>query len=136
MGRPARHAGRDRRGVTEPLTKPSSVRTAVGCTVLFLVPFAAVGVFTAAALVGALSRRDYKQAGFFAIFALTFGGVGIGGIGAVLAGRRRAEEAVAREARHPSAPWLWREDWAARRVTDSSRAAMWSAWVFTALWNL
>ena len=122
--------------MTAPDPKPASVRTAVGCAVLFFLPFAAVGVFAAAQLVVALGRGDHAQAGFLSIFALTFGGVGIGGITAVLAGRRRAEEGLAREARHPASPWLWREDWAARRVTDSPRAAMWSAWAFTALWNL
>ncbi len=136
MGRPGGHADRDRVGVTAPAPKAVSARTAIGCVVLFLLPFAAVGVFATVQLVAALGKGDYKQAGFLAIFALTFGGVGIGGIATVLAGRRRAEEALAREARHPATPWLWREDWAARRVTDSSRAAMWSAWVFTALWNL
>ena len=106
--------------------------------VLFLLPFAAVGVFAAVQLVAARGHcGDWGQAGFLAIFALTFGGVGIGGIAD---GARRAggalDEAQAREARHPDAPWLWREDWAARRVTDSSRAEMWFAWVFAAFWNL
>ena len=96
----------------------ASVRTAVGCAVLFLLPFAAVGVGTAVAAVRAGAMRDWGQAGFLSIFALTFGGVGIGGIVTVLRGRRGAEAALAREARHPEAPWLWREDWAARRITD------------------
>jgi hypothetical protein len=113
--------------------KPSS---AIGCAVLFLLPFAAVGVFAAVQLMAAIGRRDWPQAGFLLVFVLTFGGVGFGGIAAVLAGRRRAEEGLAREARHPEAPWLWREEWAARRIGDSSRGAMWGAWIFAALWNL
>jgi hypothetical protein len=104
--------------------------------VLFLLPFAGVGLFAALQLAAAAGRRDWAQVGFLAIFALAFGGVGIGGIATVLAGRRRVEEGLAREARHPEAPWLWREDWAARRVRDSSRGTMWGAWVFAALWNL
>jgi hypothetical protein len=40
------------------------------------------------------------------------------------------------KARNPAAPWLWRRDWAAGRVDDSTRATMWLAWVFAALWNL
>jgi hypothetical protein len=113
-----------------------STRTAIGCAILFLLPFAGVGVFAAVQLAGAVARRDWAQAGFLAIFALAFGGVGIGGIAVVLANRGRAEEAVAREARNPTSPWLWREDWAARRMTDSTRSGMWGAWAFTALWNL
>ena len=101
-----------------------STRTAIGCAVLFLLPFAGVGVFAAVQLAGAVARRDWPQAGFLAVFALAFGGVGVGGIAAVLAGRGRVEEAVAREARHPASPGLWREDWAARRVTDAARAGL------------
>ena len=121
-----------------PVGRPASasVRTAVGCAVLFLLPFAAVGVGTAVAAVRALGARDWGQAGFLSIFALTFGGVGIGGIVTVLRGRRSAEAALAREAQDPEAPWLWREDWAARRITDASAAEMGFAWAFAILWNL
>lgn len=114
----------------------ASVRTAVGCAVLFLLPFAAVGIGTAVAAVHAAAMRDWGRAGFLGIFALTFGGVGIGGIVTVLRGRGAAEATLALEARHPEAPWLWREDWAARRITDASAAEMGFAWAFTILWNL
>ena len=133
-----RHARRHRGVSDAPVGRPAaaSVRTAVGCVVLFLLPFAAVGVGTAVAAVRAAAMRDWGQAGFLSIFALTFGGVGIGGIVTVLRGRRRAEAALALEARHPEAPWLWREDWAARRITDASVVEMGFAWAFAILWNL
>jgi hypothetical protein len=114
----------------------ASVRPAVGCAVLFLLPFAAGGVVAAVAGVRAAALRDWGQVGFLSIFALVFGGVGIGGIVAVLRGRGGAEAALAREAQHPDAPWLWREDWAARRITDASVAEMGFAWAFAILWNL
>ena len=136
MGGTDGYTDRDRPGVTAPSAKLRSSRNAIGCAVLFLLPFAAVGVYATVQLLAAVGKHDWTQAGFLAVFALTFGGVGIGGIAAVLNGRGRIEDALAREARHPAAPWLWREDWAARRVTDSSRSAMWGAWAFTALWNL
>jgi hypothetical protein len=121
-----------------PVGRPAAatVRTAVGCAVLFLLPFAAAGVGTAVAAVRAASLRDWGQAGFLSVFALTFGGVGIGGMVTVLRGRRSAEAALAREAQYPEAPWLWREDWAARRITDASAAEMGFAWAFAILWNL
>ena len=76
-----------------PVGRPAAatVRTAVGCAVLFLLPFAAVGVGTAVAAIRAAAMHDWGQAGFLSIFALTFGGVGIGGIVTVLRGRRAAE---------------------------------------------
>jgi hypothetical protein len=62
---------------------------ALGCGVLFLLPFAGVGVFTAVQAVRSAAASNWAQAGFFSIFALTFGGVGIGGLIALAAGRRR-----------------------------------------------
>ena len=113
-----------------------SALPALGCVVLFLLPFAAGGVFAAVLAVRAARAGDLAQVGFLSIFALVFGGVGFGGVAAVLAGRRKAQEALDREARHPEAPWLWRDDWAARRITDTSGTEMWTAWVFAAFWNL
>ena len=108
----------------------------LGCVALFLLPFAAAGVFAAFQGTRSAMSGDWGQAGLLAVFALTFGGVGFGGLAAVVAGRRRLEETTALKARNPAAPWLWRPDWAAGRVDDSSRATMWLAWVFAALWNL
>jgi hypothetical protein len=71
-----------------------------------------------------------------AIVAITFGGVAVGGVVAALAGRRRSQALAALETRHPAEPWLWRPDWSAGRAEDTSRRTMWSAWVFTVLWNL
>jgi hypothetical protein len=89
-----------------PVGRPAAASAwpAVGCAMLFLLPFAAGGVVAAVAAVRAGGVRDWEQAGFLSIFALTFGGVGIGGIVAVLRGRRGAEAALAREARYPEAP--------------------------------
>ncbi|MGN6393507.1 MAG: hypothetical protein ACTHM9_14860 [Gemmatimonadales bacterium] len=115
---------------------PASATTAVGCVVLFLFPFAAVGIVTAVFALAAVGDRDWARAGFLAIFALTFGGVGIGGIVLTLRGRQRLADSLARQAHSPESPWLWREDWAGRRITDSSRTTMWTAWAGAALWNL
>jgi hypothetical protein len=109
---------------------------ALGCGVLFLLPFAGVGMVTAVQALRAAAASNWGQAGFFSIFALTFGGVGFGGLIALAVGRRRLADAEARRAHHPDAPWLWRSDWAAGVVTDSSKVEMWTAWVFAALWNL
>src|SRR5690349_562852 len=109
---------------------------ALGCGALFLLPFAGVGVFTAVQALRAAAASNWSQAGFLSIFALTFGGVGFGGLIALVAGRRRLADAEARQAQHPDAPWLWRADWASGVVTDSTRTEMWTAWVFATLWNL
>jgi hypothetical protein len=108
----------------------------VGCIALFLLPFAGVGVFAAVQAVRLVALGDWGQAAFFGLFAITFGGVGIGGLVALARGRRRLAEAEAAKARHPDEPWLWRPDWAAGRIEDSNRTAARFAWVFAAFWNL
>lgn len=107
-----------------------------GCVVLFLLPFAAVGAFTAVMAVQRAAARNWTEALFLGLFGLTFGGVGFGGIAAALVGRRKLKEQAALEAAHPASPWLWRPDWASGRILDSSRATMFTAWVFAAFWNL
>ena len=113
-----------------------NVNLGVGCVILFLLPFAAVGAVTAVMAVQRAAARNWAEALFFALFAITFGGVGFGGVTAALAGRRKLQEQAALEARHPESPWLWRADWASGRIVDSGRATMFTVWVFAALWNL
>jgi hypothetical protein len=113
-----------------------SINLGVGCLVLFLLPFAAVGGVTAVMAVQRAAARNWTEALFLALFGITFGGVGFGGITAALAGRRKLKEQAALEASHPDSPWLWRSDWASGRILDSSRATMFTAWIFAAFWNL
>lgn len=108
----------------------------VGCLVLFLLPFASVGIFTAIQAVRSAVAHDWGQAGFFSIFALTFGGVGIGGIIAAFKGKKRLDAQEALRAAHADTPWLWRPDWAAGRADDATRQTAWFALGFAAFWNL
>jgi hypothetical protein len=107
-----------------------------GCLMLFLLPFAGFGVFAAVQVVRAALMHDWAHAGFYAIFALTFGGVGFGGFAAALVGKKKLEAQEALKAAHADAPWLWRADWAARRADDATRQTVWFAWVFATFWNL
>jgi hypothetical protein len=112
------------------------MNASTGCLILFLLPFAGIGVVTAVQAVRAGLAGDFGQAGFFVLFALVFGGVGIGGIFGALAARRKLTEIDLLKERHPDSPWLWRRDWASGRIEDGGRATMWVAWVFAGLWNL
>ena len=112
-----------------------STDAGMGCLILFLLPFAAAGLFTAVAAAPRAAARNWPEALFLGLFAITFGGVGLGGIAAALAGRRKLKEQAALEARHPDSPWLWRSDWASGRMVDSGRVTMFTAWVLAAFWN-
>jgi hypothetical protein len=107
-----------------------------GCATLFFVPFIGFGV---AALVLAL-RRFGEGKGTDALglgaFGLVFAGVGFGGLLALRAGARIARQREEAEVRHPDAPWLWRDDWAAGRVFDINRSTAAGLWGFALLWNL
>ena len=113
-----------------------NVDLSIGCVTLFLLPFAGVGLFTAGMAVQRLTGRNWTEALFFGLFALTFGGVGIGGIAAALAGRGKLKAQEALQASHPDSPWLWRQDWASGHITDTSRSTMIGTWLFATLWNL
>ena len=115
---------------------PQNADLGIGCVTLFLLPFAGVGLFTAGMTVQRLTAHNWTEALLFAVFALTFGGVGIGGIAAVLAGRGKLKAVEALQARHPESPWLWRADWASGHIIDSTRNSMIGAWLLTVFWNL
>jgi hypothetical protein len=75
--------------------------------------------------------HDWAHAGFYALFALTFGG-----FAAALVGKRKLAAQEALKTGHPDEPWLWKPDWAAGHVDDATRQTVWFAWGFAMLWNL
>ena len=111
-------------------------RAAIGCAVLFLVPFAAAGTICAALALSRAQSGSARDALFLAIAALVFGGVGFGGLASLQRGARKLRETERLRAAHPEEPWLWRGDWAAGRLDDNTAAAERGAWIFAALWNL
>jgi hypothetical protein len=117
---------------------PDSPKAALGfgCMVLFLLPFATVGVITAGMAVQRAVQENWYEMLFFTLFAVTFGGVGLGGIAFTLLARRKLKEQDALKARHPTEPWQWQKDWAAGRIDDTGRTTMWVSWVFATFWNL
>jgi hypothetical protein len=114
----------------------ANTRWGLGCFVLFLLPFAAVGVVTAGLAVQRAVVGNWQEALFFGVFVLTFGGVGFGGIAAALAGTRKLKEQAVLETSHPDSPWLWRQDWASGRIDDATRQTVLTAWIFATFWNL
>jgi hypothetical protein len=113
-----------------------SSRQAAGCVVLFLLPFALAGTFCAVQSVRLAHAGVWRDAIFLGIGALTFGGVGFGGLLGMRVGYCRMKEAEALQAAHPEEPWRWRRDWASGRIEDSTRDTLLTAWIFAALWNL
>jgi hypothetical protein len=125
-------------GTTNPVTSVNRRNTALGlgCVAAFLVPFGAVGAGAAIAAVRHLIQGDLHQGLPQLLFGVVFGGVAAGGWTLLLIGRGKLRELESLKARHPGQPWLWRSDWASGRISDSSRALLWSSWIFATLWNL
>jgi hypothetical protein len=108
----------------------------LGCVALFLLPFAGAGSFAAWQVLQRASQGNWREALYFTLFAVVFGGVGFGGFVLLLAGKRNLEDQERLKTRHPDEPWLWQKDWASGRADDASRLTLWSSWGFATLWNL
>ena len=107
----------------------------LGIVVLFLIPFCLVGVGTGIIAVSHGIRHQWREAAVLGAFALCFGGVGFGLLAATLVARRGEAFADRMRESHLEEPWLWRQDWAAHRVLDSSKVGMITAWAFAIFWN-
>jgi hypothetical protein len=121
---------------SRPAPAQFSSSTAVGCVVLFLIPFAAAGIFSAVRAFRLGAAGVWPDAAFLGIAALTFGGVGFGGLLGMRVAYGRVKEAEALQAAHPDEPWRWRRDWASGRIEDTTRDTLLGAWVFATFWNL
>lgn len=69
--------------------------------------------------------------GFKSLFVFIFGGVGFGLLYAVWRARA-AKDPESPEFR--AAPWLANNDWQSASIRSSSKAAMWTAWIFAIVW--
>ena len=71
--------------------------------------------------------------GFKSIFLFVFGGVGLG---LIVAAWRAPRDKDAESPKYRESPWLLNNAWQTASIKSSSRAAMWGAWAFAAIWNL
>ena len=71
--------------------------------------------------------------GFKSIFLFVFGGVGLG---LLIFTWRAPKEKDASLAQYQDAPWLLNDAWQTPTIRSSSKATMWAAWAFAAIWNL
>ena len=83
----------------------------------------------------AVIDRDVRWGlmGFKSIFFFVFGGVGLGMI--VWAIKAPAEKDLSKPEFRES-PWLANDHWQSAEIKSGSKAAMWGAWIFAAIWSL
>lgn len=89
-----------------------------------------------AAPYSAVVYRDLRwgMVGFKALFAVLFGGAGIGLIASAFYRKRGVDRA--RGAAFPDAPWLANPDWQSPEIKPGSKTAMQFTWGFAVVWNL
>ncbi len=117
-----------------PSTRSEKIGTAL--MIVFLTPFCVVSLVSAWFAVKTLLDGDLEKGALLAIFSLAFGGGSLGMAAAIVAGRRRARQALSLRAAHPDQPWLWRGDWAEGIARSATKNTMVFAWGFALLWNL
>ena len=77
-------------------------------------------------------RVRWGLVGFKSIFVIVFGGAGFGLLYVTLRAPRKKDVA---DPAYSDKPWLLNDDWQTNIVRSSSKASMWTAWVFAIFWN-
>jgi hypothetical protein len=115
------------------VTTPSKLGPAFLCA--FGLPFVGMGLFAAFTFLHAANQPLPSRIGE-AVFASAFTIIGGGLIFGSLYGYSRMKKQSEIELAHPGSPWLWRLDWAARRVESKNKASAIGWWVVAVLVNM
>jgi hypothetical protein len=103
------------------VTKPS--KAGVVAMSLFGLPFLGMGLFAAYTFLNAPNQPLPARIGG-AVFASVFALIGGGLIFGSMYGYSLQKEQARQESANPASPWLWRQDWAARRVEGKSKSSV------------
>jgi hypothetical protein len=115
------------------VTKPSKI--GVVAVSVFGLPFLGMGLFAAYTFLNAPNQPLPARIGG-AIFASVFAMIGGGLIFGSLYGYSLQKEKARQESANPASPWLWRQDWAARRVESKNKSSVIGWWVGAFLVNM
>ena len=108
----------------------------IGCVALFFLPFAIAGGVLLTQSVRRLAQGNWREGLLLAGGGVLFGGVGLAGMAAMWAGRRKLQDQTELRSKNPDQPWRWQRYWAAGRIEDSSRGTLWTSWAFAVFWNM
>jgi len=106
----------------------------LGCIGLFMLPFIGAGISLLSLGIRALEHHEANAiapllAGFFfTAFSVSFFAI-------VFVALRNTARAASLQAAAPDQPWLWRPEWAARRIPDQRPTIAVFLWIFAIFWN-
>ena len=105
-----------------------------GCLSVFAVPFFIAGVSIAGAGVRAFHRGD-AAAPVLLGTGIVLTAFSAGFVALVWFSTRQLQAAARLRSLNPMQPWLWRDDWAARRVAEGRARPGAPLWIFALMWN-
>ncbi|MCU1245998.1 MAG: hypothetical protein JWN02_1908 [Acidobacteria bacterium] len=118
-----------------PLT-PKVQRLAIGCAILFLVPFIVAGIS-----VTVLGARQFQEGAPpiswlpLVGFGLVFTTIPLFSMSVVGKALRDVRVAQTAQASSPSEPWRWRQEWADGVMVDRQGQPVIVLWILTVFWN-
>jgi hypothetical protein len=104
-----------------------------GCFAIFMLPFFIGGVNLLSSAVRGLHRGD-PSARMLLVAGTLLTAVSAGLLATIWFGLRQAQAAARLRAARPMQPWLWRDDWAARRIAEANPSSGF-LWLFAVMWN-
>lgn len=114
---------------------PAALRLALGCAVLFFLPFLAAGVGLVITSFSVAARKGWGEAVVPLLGGLAFAAMPLLVGGVIVFALRQAIRDSTRRASRPAEPWLWREDWANGYVEDHLGARSLFLFGFAIIWN-
>jgi hypothetical protein len=105
-----------------------------GCVAVFALPFAIGGVNILAAGIRALHRSE-SNAPVLLTIGIGLTALSVGFVALIAFAMRQGQAAARRRNLNPMQPWLWRDDWTARRVLEANPRGSAALLVFALMWN-
>lgn len=104
-----------------------------GCLAVFALPFFIGGAQILSSGVRALHRHE-EDAPFLLALGIGFAALSVAFVGIIAFGVRAGQAVARRRQENPMQPWLWRDDWAARRIAETTTQGSVVMLIFALMW--
>jgi hypothetical protein len=105
-----------------------------GCLAVFALPFFIGGAQILTGGIRALHRHE-GSAPFLLALGIAFTALSVAFVGIIAFAVRAGQASARRRNVSPMQPWLWRDDWAGRRIAEANQGGRAVLWLFALMWN-